>query len=166
MEPLNLIQTSHSELCSFEISDETDEEDGGSLKRRALPKSYDLDNGKKHKAKKAKKHKKKEKKEKKHKKHKKRRESDDDEEDDDDVGSSESEVEPPPKTLNAKFTSIMEQTNGKPSLLPDKFKTRRKVEVVPTDPSKLVKMITATFDPNAGPSMEIVSSESESDEYV
>lgn len=128
--------------------------------KKTLPKSYDLGNGRKHKLKKTKKHKKKEKKEKKHKKHKKRKESNDDDEEEVD---SESDSNSPPKTLNAKFTSIMEQTNGKPSLLPEKFKTKRKVEVVPTDPSKLVKLITASFDPNAGPSMEIVSSESESD---
>lgn len=133
--------------CSFEISDESDNSELVPTAGRQTPKGYDTKNGKKSKSKKSKKHKKK----KKSKKLKICHGSDQDDE---------SGV---PTTLNEKFTSIMEHSNGQPSQLPEKFKTKAKVESIPTDPNKLVKLITATLDPNAGPSMEIVSSESDSD---
>lgn len=69
-----------------------------------------------------------------------------------------------PTSLSSKFTEIM-KTNGHSTTtgLAAKLIKSMKKPAVPTDPSALVEMITQSLDPNALPSLEIVSSESESD---
>lgn len=69
-----------------------------------------------------------------------------------------------PTSLSSKFTEIM-KTNGHSTTtgLAAKLIKSIKKPAVPTDPTALVEMITQSLDPNAAPSMEIVSSESESD---
>lgn len=67
-------------------------------------------------------------------------------------------------SLSSKFTEIM-KTNGHSTTtgLAAKLIKSIKKPAVPTDPTALVEMITQSLDPNAPPSLEIVSSESESD---
>lgn len=121
-------------------------------------------NGSSHK--KHKKHKKQKKSDKKHKKHKKKRSKSSDEGNEELLEDVEMEQKDKGKlTLNEKFTSIMtaksngsKPENGTANQLPERY-----VKKVPTDPHRLVQIITASLDPNAGPSMEIVSSESESE---
>lgn len=60
-------------------------------------------------------------------------------------------------TLNKKFTTIMKEK-------PEKKENGSVIKSISTDPNRLVQIITASLDPSAGPSMTIVSSESESDE--
>ncbi|XP_037044330.1 serine/threonine-protein kinase prp4 [Bradysia coprophila] len=69
-----------------------------------------------------------------------------------------------PTSLSSKFTEIM-KTNGHSTTtgLAAKLIKSMKKPAVPTDPTALVEMITQSLDPNALPSLEIVSSESESD---
>lgn len=69
-----------------------------------------------------------------------------------------------PTSLSSKFTEIM-KTNGHSTTtgLAAKLIKSIKKPAVPTDPTALVEMITQSLDPNAPPSLEIVSSESESD---
>lgn len=142
-----------------------------------LPKSYAPSNGgskKRKKEKKAKKHKKSEKK--KHKKHKSKRH---DSSDGESVLSGDGTPEPAPiaaapvlasktTTLNEKFTNMKTTTteNGNNrEKVPEKFigSKRKSSNDVPTDPKELVALITASLDPKMAPSMEIVSSGSESD---
>lgn len=136
--------------------------------------SRDVDTLRKRKHKKSKKHKKSSKydksintkdKSKKHKKLKRKRKSESDETS---AGSSDSsekivitnETTSATKSLSSKFSEIM-KTNGHTTgtVIPPKL--MRKPQI-PTDPVKLVEMITQSLDV-AEPSLEIVSSESESD---
>lgn len=71
------------------------------------------------------------------------------------------EVEKPSGTLNKKFTTIMKE---KPTAASAKKENGSVIKSISTDPNRLVQIITASLDPSAGPSMTIVSSESESDE--
>lgn len=140
--------------CRFEISnDDSDQQDG-----KTPPKSYSLGNGssKKHK----KHHKKSKKSEKKHKKHKKKhsRSKSSDKEEDKVPKRKVSESEKTSGVLNKKFTTIMKEKSI------EKKENGSAKKSISTDPNRLVQIITATLDPNAGPSMTIVSSESESDE--
>lgn len=72
-----------------------------------------------------------------------------------------------PTSLSSKFTEIM-KTNGHSTTtgLAAKLIKSIKKPAVPTDPTALVEMITQSLDPNAPPSLEIVSSESESDGVI
>ncbi|KAJ6633606.1 Serine/threonine-protein kinase PRP4 like, partial [Pseudolycoriella hygida] len=72
-----------------------------------------------------------------------------------------------PTSLSSKFTEIM-KTNGHSTTtgLAAKLIKSIKKPAVPTDPNALVEMITQSLDPNAAPSLEIVSSESESDGVI
>ncbi len=99
---------------------------------------------------------------KKHKKQKrKHRESDDSSSD---GGEKLPTAKSAPTSLSSKFTEIM-KTNGHSTTtgLAAKLIKSIKKPAVPTDPTALVEMITQSLDPNAAPSLEIVSSESESD---
>ncbi|XP_063698311.1 uncharacterized protein LOC134829240 [Culicoides brevitarsis] len=134
----------------FEISaDESDPQSG-----KTPPKSYSLSNGssKKHK----KHHKKAKKSEKKHKKHKKKHSRSKSSDDEEVVAAPKSRKTSETGSINSKFTNIMKENESK----------KENGSKIPTDPNRLVQIITATLDPNAGPSMTIVSSESESDEAV
>lgn len=71
------------------------------------------------------------------------------------------EVEKASGTLNKKFTTIMKE---KPAAGVAKKENGSVIKSISTDPNRLVQIITASLDPSAGPSMTIVSSESESDE--
>lgn len=99
---------------------------------------------------------------KKHKKQHKRkhRESDDSSSD----GGEKLPTKSAPTSLSSKFTEIM-KTNGHSTTtgLAAKLIKSIKKPAITTDPTALVEIITQSLDPNALPSLEIVSSESESD---
>lgn len=121
--------------------------------------------GKKKKHKKHKKHKKSTKtgkieKPKKHKKHKKKRKGSDSE------GSDEKDDSPLKVSLNKKFTEIMEFSNGHSKATNKIPLPPMKPPKITTDPVKLVEIISKSLDPKTGPSLEIVSSESESDGHT
>lgn len=100
---------------------------------------------------------------KKHKKQHKRKHRDSDDESSSD-GGEKLPIKCVPTSLSSKFTEIM-KTNGHSTTtgLAAKLIKSMKKPAVPTDPTALVEMITQSLDPNALPSLEIVSSESESD---
>lgn len=60
---------------------------------------------------------------------------------------------------NIVVPKAIEKSNGHS----DETKEIKKKPKIPTDPTKLVEIITKSLDPKNGPSMEIVSSESESE---
>lgn len=72
-----------------------------------------------------------------------------------------------PTSLSSKFTELM-KTNGHSTTtgLAAKLIKSIKKPAVPTDPTALVEMITQSLDPNAPPSLEIVSSESDSEGVI
>ncbi|XP_055702467.1 uncharacterized protein LOC129801435 [Phlebotomus papatasi] len=87
---------------------------------------------------------------KKHKKHKKRRKEDENEQEA--VPIVVLDDEPVHKKL------LVEKSNGHPAA------KGKKISKIPTDPSKLVEIITKSLDPTSGPALEIVSSESDDTE--
>lgn len=87
---------------------------------------------------------------KKHKKHKKRRKEEENEQEA--VPIVVLDDEPVHKKL------LIEKSNGHPAA------KGKKISKIPTDPSKLVEIITKSLDPTSGPALEIVSSESDDTE--
>lgn len=103
----------------------------------------------------------------KHKKHRKRHRSNNDSSSDSAieeiiVKKSDETVAKSSSTLDTKFTEIM-KSNGHVAAPPKKFSEPNRSTSIPTDPTKLVELITKSLDPKAEPSTHVVSSESESD---
>jgi serine/threonine-protein kinase PRP4 len=146
--------------CSYD-SDELEDSHDDYKKMKVDNNSSPVKSKKQKKHKKHKKHKKvsSSEKHKKHKKHKKKHHQDDSGSDGE--GKSSTDLPAPPTvkaTLDRKFTEIMTVSTKK---VDPGYKDLKRI---PTDPSKLVEILKNSIDREDGPSLEIVSSESEEEE--